>query len=112
MRHFHAHIYWDNQKQREKALDIREQLESFGCSIGQVMDKPVGPHPLPMYQANYSSSNAKVVETFLSEQELTVLLHDVTGDHIKDHTEGARWIGKELDLDIDWIKSILNPSLM
>jgi len=33
-------------------------------------------------------------------------LHHDTGNHIEDHTKRVRWIGKELDLDIEWLNSI------
>jgi len=59
-----------------------------------------------MYQVNYSTKNATEVEEFLSDQGLTILLHYDTGNHIEDHTKRVRWIGKKLDLDIDWLKSI------
>ena len=101
---YHAHIYWHNDQQKAQALKLRESLQSLGCWLGQVMDQPIGPHPLPMYQANYSDENATEVEQFLSNAGLTVLLHENTGEHIRDHTIGVRWIGQALELDIEWIK--------
>ena len=101
---YHAHIYWHNDQQKTQALKLRENLQNLGCWLGQVMDQPIGPHPLPMYQANYSDENTAEVERFLSKQDLTILLHEDTGNHIDDHTTGVRWIGEVLELDIEWIK--------
>ena len=106
MDYFHAHIYWESQKQRNLAISLRDKLRGLGCPLGQVIDKPIGPHPLPMYQVNYSTKNATEVEEFLSNKGLTILLHYDTGNHIEDHTKRVRWIGKELDLDIEWLRSI------
>jgi len=103
---FHAHVYWDTEEKKQSAIELREKLLTMGCSLGQIINHPIGPHPLPMYQVNYSSSNALEVETYLAEKQLTVLLHEDTGDHIKDHTKGARWIGRELKLNIKWLESI------
>ena len=105
---YHAHVYWHNEYQRALAIALREQLESLGCGLGQIMDQPIGPHPLPMYQANYSDQNAAQVERFLADQGLTVLLHEDTGDHIRDHTDGARWVGETLTLDVQWLKRFID----
>ena len=101
---YHAHIYWHNDQQKTTAIQLRTHLASLGCRLGKIMDQPIGPHPLPMYQANYSDENATEVEQFLSHAGLTVLLHEDTGEHIRDHTIGVRWIGQRLTLDIEWIK--------
>lgn len=71
--------------------------------MGRVWDKPVGPHPLPMYQVVYNSSNQNLVEQFLREYRgtNTVLLHESINDDLRDHTEGARWLGETLELKLD-----------
>lgn len=101
---YHAHIYWQADEQRAKALELRPQLSSIGCGLGRVWDQPIGPHPLPMYQVNYSDSVKQAVEQLLAESELTVLLHEDTGDDLKDHTLGARWLGQRLELDLVWLE--------
>jgi len=104
--HYHAHVYWTNEAQRNQALHIRELLAQLGCNLGRVMDMPIGPHPLPMYQANYSSANQTAVEAMLEKeaQDLSILLHEDTGDDVHDHTEGVRWLGTPLELDIAWLE--------
>lgn len=100
---YHAHVYWQNEDQRMKALRARLPLAEMGCYIGTMWDQPIGPHPLPSYQANYNKTNAHDVESFLASTGLIVLLHEDTGDDIRDHTEGARWLNQELKLDLDWL---------
>lgn len=101
---YHAHIYWDTAEQRARALDLRNQLAVLGCGLGRIADEPIGPHPRPMYQATYSTANAGEVEALLKDTQLTVLLHEDTGDDVRDHTVGARWLGETLELDIVWLE--------
>jgi aromatic ring-cleaving dioxygenase len=103
---YHAHIYWKHIGQRVQALSLRSQLEALGCNLGKIHDKPIGPHPLPMYQAMYDSSNQQAVESLLQTQTMSILLHEDIGiDHVRDHTEGARWIGTPLELDLVFLEN-------
>jgi DOPA 4,5-dioxygenase len=103
---YHAHIYWKNDKEKEIALPLRQWLQDLGCGLGRVHDMPIGPHPLPMYQAMYDSSIKPQVEVFLSTKPLSILLHEDIGiDHVRDHTEGARWINEKLDLDLEFLEN-------
>jgi len=102
---YHAHIYWKDAKQKQAALDLRVRLAVMGCLIGSVHNKPIGPHPLPMYQVVYNSSIQQSVEKFLEDnrQDLSILLHESINDDVRDHTEGATWLGAELNLDLVWL---------
>jgi aromatic ring-cleaving dioxygenase len=33
------------------------------------------------------------------------LLHEDINDDVRDHTEGARWLGEPLQLDLVWLKN-------
>ena len=101
--YYHAHIYWQNESQRFEALHLRQPLQELGCQLGTIHEIPIGPHPLPMYQVNYCTTIQDSVEALLKSTGLTVLLHEDTGDDLRDHTEGARWIGQELKLDLEWL---------
>ena len=106
---YHAHIYWNNENEKKIALDLRSTLEEFGCSLGRVRDGPVGPHRFPMYQASYDDGNRIAVEGFLRKKAgiISILLHeDVGKSHLRDHSEGARWIGKELPLDLGFLRDL------
>lgn len=102
---YHAHVYWQNESQHSEALHLRSMLVSLGCGVGTMHDKPIGPHPLPSYQVNYNSDNANIVECALAGTKLNILLHDDTGDDMRDHTVGARWIGNKLKLDLAWLEN-------
>ena len=109
---YHAHIYWKNDAERNIALALRPELQSLGCGLGRVHDRAIGPHPLPMYQVMYDSSKQLEVEGFLRAMtSSSVLLHEDIGfDHVKDHTEGTRWIGEPLELDIEFLKNFQDES--
>lgn len=105
--YYHAHVYWSTSEQRTAALNIRQQLTDLDCSLGRVWDKAIGPHPLPMYQVNYCTTIQEPVEQLLRSTGLTVLLHEDTGDDLRDHTEGARWLGETLELDLVWLEEYI-----
>lgn len=102
---YHAHIYWRSSDQKQVAIDMRKQLAELGCLVGSVHDEPIGPHPLPMFQAIYTTDNQNSVEQLIenNRQDLSVLLHESINDDVRDHTEGARWLGEQLDLDLVWL---------
>jgi len=33
------------------------------------------------------------------------LVHEKTGDHMYDHTKGARWLGEPLELNLEFLKN-------
>ena len=105
---YHAHIYWTDQISRAMAIGMREHLDELGCTLGPIRDRRVGPHALPMYQAEYHDLIQPDVEAFLSENAdgISILLHEDTGQHLADHTTGARWIGIPLALDIDLLRRL------
>lgn len=101
---YHAHIYWQNEDQRRETLSLREPLRELGSKVGSIHEEAIGPHPHAMYQVNYNSTIAKEVEGLLHEAKLHILLHEDTGDDVRDHTVGTRWIGRPLDLNIKWLE--------
>ena len=106
---YHAHIYWNNEEEKEIALGLRLALHDYGCGLGRIKDEPVGPHPVPMYQVMYDDGNRDAVEGYLGcpSRGISVLLHeDVGDDHVRDHTEGARWIGEPLVLNLTFLKRV------
>jgi len=104
---YHAHIYWRDAQQRQQAMALREYLHDRGCALGRIWDQPIGPHPLPMFQVMYSTEIKDCIESRLETAGLTVLLHeDIGEDHVRDHTEGARWINGPLDLDLDFLRRL------
>ena len=108
--HYHAHIYWQNEDQRFEALHLRQPLHELGCQLGNIHEEPIGPHPHAMYQVNYNSNIAEEVEDLLYKAKLHILLHEDTGDDLKDHTQGVRWIGRPLTLNIKWLEEYVRST--
>ena len=57
-----------------------------------------------MYQVMYDTNNKNFVENYLQRfsKKISILLHeDIGTDNKRDHTEGARWIGKKLKLNLE-----------
>ena len=103
--HYHAHVYWQNEAQRREALLLRQPLAELGCQLGRIWDEAIGPHPFAMYQVNYTDQNAGDVEQLLNTTKLDILLHEDTGNDVRDHTQGARWLGRKLTLNIEWLQT-------
>lgn len=100
---FHAHIYFDQQS-KEAALDLRHRIErQFELELGRVHDKPVGPHPIGMYQVKFSGDQFSDFVRWLmvNRENLDVLVHADTGDDLADHTNHALWLGHTLALNLE-----------
>ncbi len=87
---YHAHIYYEPGKTRDKAERVRARVaaEFPQARVGRWHDELVGPHPQSMYQVAFPSEMlAKFVPwLMLNRDGLTVLLHPETGDNLTDHS--------------------------
>jgi aromatic ring-cleaving dioxygenase len=96
---YHAHIYFDPGESRERAARLRALIgERFVARIGSWHDKPVGPHPKPMYQVAFALD---LFPTFvpwlmLNRMGLQVLVHPNTQRPRDDHLVHALWLGGDL----------------
>jgi DOPA 4,5-dioxygenase len=103
-REFDAHIYYVSET-RERARLLRDQvIEELGelpIFVSPLVDREVGPHPTPMFEICFSAELLEKVRTWLvrNRSGLSVLVHTVTGNDPRDHSEGALWLGDPVDLD-------------
>src|SRR6478672_315219 len=105
---FHAHIYFDTVS-RDVAAHVREELGTkFAVQLGRWHDRPIGPHPRAMYQVSFLPEEfGKVVPwLMLNRQGLDILVHPETGDDVEDHTTHALWLGKKLELNIEFLRKL------
>jgi len=105
---YHAHIYYRDSGEKVVAAQLREALEQkFDVRMGRWCDEPVGPHPLPMFQAAFAPDQfpAIVPWLMLNRDGLTILVHPETGDDVPDHRDHAFWLGAKLDLDISFLEA-------
>lgn len=101
---YHAHIYFDESR-REAAVALRAKLLEENISVAEVfflVDKPVGPHPLPMFQISFTQPQYVALIDWLEKhrQGLSILIHPELEDELMGHTEKANWLGVELALNL------------
>jgi DOPA 4,5-dioxygenase len=99
---FHAHIYFRDAAERDKAAALREAIAArFLVQLGRWHDKLVGPHARAMYQIAF---NPDVFADFvpwlmLNRNGLAILLHPNTGRPRADHLVHAVWFGEILPIE-------------
>lgn len=108
-REFDAHIYY-SVGQKDKALQLRaaamQKFAGLHVFIGEMIPEAIGPHPTPMFEINFPKDHfADVVMWLMHERgELSVLVHELTGDDLYDHTQAAMWLGSPVELKYDVFK--------
>ncbi|HKE95259.1 MAG TPA: DOPA 4,5-dioxygenase family protein [Povalibacter sp.] len=109
---FHAHIYYGDSD-RSAAERLHSDLRSRKGTgelvdvvfVGEMTDRPVGPHPIPQYEVHFLRKALPTVLKRIEASGLRALVHQLTYDDLADHTSQALWIGEPLDLDL----SVLDP---
>ncbi|QDZ07761.1 aromatic ring-opening dioxygenase [Sphingomonas panacisoli] len=106
---WHAHVYYD-AGERPVAEELRGQFERMAADapilfVGSMVDRPVGPHPIPQFEIHFPESARGEVTAAIEPTGLRALIHPLTDDDLADHTSLARWIGEPLDLDV----TVLDP---
>ncbi len=99
---YHAHIYFD-QRSVQRVTEICEQIAArFGLKVGRIHQKPVGPHTRWSVQILFGHRDFDAFIAWLDAErgELDVLVHGVTGDDYKDHTDHAYWLGQPVELKL------------
>jgi len=100
---YHAHIYYDPAT-KAVAERVRAGIgANFSTRLGRWHDKPVGPHPVSMYQVAFAVEEFPLLVPWLmlNREGLTVLVHPETGNDYVDHTDFAVWLGAVLPLKLD-----------
>lgn len=100
---FHAHVYYDAET-RSVAERLREAIGGgFTVQLGRWHDKPVGPHPVSMYQVAFAVAEFPrlVPWLMLNRESLSILVHPLTGNDYDDHAHHALWLGQPLPLRLD-----------
>ncbi len=99
---YHAHIYFDEATlEQAKALG-NTAGELFKLKVGRFHCKPVGPHPCWSCQLAFDRDRFAEIVAWLSlnRNGLDILLHPLTGDDLKDHTDHAGWLGNSQALNL------------
>ena len=102
---FHAHIYFVADT-RESAESLRTLIgKEFGSTLrhwGKLIDRPIGPHPVPMFEIDFTPEQFSEVVNFLmlNHGSHPVLIHPQTGNDLIDHTTHALWLGEQQKLNL------------
>ena len=104
---YDIHIYWRNSDEREEALALQKVLIENNVQTFPLVEKPIGPHPYPMVESHLTSQIRPVIESVLvaNRKSCSILIHEKTGDHVYDHTKGARFLGEPLELNIEFLRN-------
>jgi len=87
----------------EFAIDLCEKVdELFGLKVGRIHRKMVGPHSKWSCQIAFAAKHFEVLIPWLdrNRSDLTIFVHALTGDDLKDHTEYAYWLGDSVELKL------------
>ncbi|MBS1961865.1 MAG: DOPA 4,5-dioxygenase family protein [Bdellovibrionales bacterium] len=108
---FHSHIYFTAETRVSASALQQFLLRDLPRSvhISRLVDRPIGPHPLPMFELGFSASEYDEVRNYLEAHRgpHTALIHQVTEDEVWDHTEGAEWLGTPVPLDIQFLRDFM-----
>jgi DOPA 4,5-dioxygenase len=105
---FHAHVYFDEVTSDFARSLCGEAGAQFGLAVGRHHEKLVGPHPRWSCQISFGTKDFDAFIPWLDShrQGLTILVHGLTGDHWKDHTDHAYWLGDAVTLNLDFFKTM------
>ncbi|PVH96393.1 hypothetical protein DM02DRAFT_123650 [Periconia macrospinosa] len=108
---FDIHIYYlqtDNDETKfAHALWERIRREFPELRIYRVWDKPIGPHPLAMFEVNVFTPEqfgAFIPWLVINRGPLSALIHPNTDEPERDHTQRATWMGQPLPLTLKMFK--------
>nr|CAG8587716.1 70_t:CDS:2 [Entrophospora candida] len=98
--HFHVYFFQENKESCEAAAKLRNK-------IIELIDKRFF-NPVPYHTVNHGplvwcpkEHFSRVYSWFLLHRNgLSVMIHPLTINEVKDHTENVTWMGKSIPLDI------------
>jgi DOPA 4,5-dioxygenase len=105
---YHAHVYYEMHNGFETAKELAQLISNRfqNILVSNLIERPVGPHPVPMFEADFS------IETFhtfvpwlmLNRQNLNILIHPNTKDMYADHLIYPIWLGNKLELNEEFLR--------
>ncbi|MDJ0593290.1 MAG: DOPA 4,5-dioxygenase family protein [Pleurocapsa sp. MO_226.B13] len=100
---YHAHVYFDESTVDLAQLLCEEAGNRFNVTVGRMHRRPIGPHPSWSCQLAFDRSNHTELLTWLAlnRNGLTILIHPLSGNDLKDHTAYASWMGESQELNLD-----------
>ena len=115
IKEYHFHVYW-NLEDFDLALNLHDLIEKEnreGAMVAKILrinKGPIGPHPLPSYEVWVPIEYFSIAYSFFllnRPPKLSVLIHPLTREEIRDHTERATFLGKSYPLDLTQLNELL-----
>ena len=99
---YHAHVYFDDATKVHARRLCDEISEQFNLKVGRFHEKPIGPHPGGSCQILFGKKDFQSFIPWLEEnrEDLTIFVHGLTGNDLKDHTDYAYWLGQEVEINL------------
>ncbi|KIY51854.1 hypothetical protein FISHEDRAFT_64017 [Fistulina hepatica ATCC 64428] len=108
---FDFHIYYMQgvlaQKEFARQLHERIRREFPEMRIYQFWERPVGPHPVAMFEVNtFTPHQTGTLFSWLAVNRgpCSVMIHPNTGDQYRDHTDLVTWMGPPWPLNTELLK--------
>ena len=100
---YHAHIYFTDQTYDRAYMLCHKAGQKFALKVGHMHRNPVGPHTGGSCQLSFKPAFFNEVTAWLelNRDDLSVLIHPLTGDDLADHTEHALWLGEPQQLRLE-----------
>lgn len=94
-----------------QALWKRIRYEFPELRMYKFWDKPVGPHPIAMFEVNVftpAQFGAFIPWLVINRGPLSALVHPNSedGDGVRDHTQRATWLGEKVVLDVGMLRKL------
>ena len=93
---YHTHVYFNESTVEQAKALCEEAGKLFGVTVGRMHHRALGPHPSWSCQLAFDRSQHTDLLTWLAlnRNGLTILIHPLTGNDLKDHTNYASWMGE------------------
>ena len=84
-------------------LSLRRAGVLAAVPLKRVNTAPIGPHPAGSYEVWVPSTGFAAVFSYLvlNHGELSVLVHPLTREEVRDHSARAAWIGQPWPVNLD-----------
>lgn len=103
---WHAHVHFDANTLAQARALCEAAAARFPLMMGRVHERPVGPHPDWSCQLAFRAERFAEVIPWLALHRggLTVFIHPITGQDLRDHRDRAIWMGAVRPLDLSVLR--------
>src|ERR1700751_1991599 len=111
---YHAHVYYDTESLATPEQLAKAVTDKFAVELGGFFDEPIGPHPVANLQIIFSAAEfASVVpRLMLNRRGLSVLIHPLTDDSVRDHDTDGAWLGTPVPLKLHVLSRAYRAQLL